>query len=261
MTIYPLSHLMQPWMLPPGLNLLMIITGIGIGYYWQKLGKWIVVIGCMSLWLLSAPIVAYNLIDLLQNQYPILQADQLKISASQDAIVILGGGDTVEAEYGDKHTVSDFTLHRIDYGAYLYQKTHLPVIVSGGKTLGAQQSEADLMAKVLKDDFNITVNLKEDKSFSTADEGKLIASLLKQHGFKIIYLVTDAWHMPRSVFIFRCAGVKVIPAPMGQYVYGPGYALISYLPNIDALYASSLAIHEWIGLAWYHWRYGNQCVA
>src|SRR5690348_8928251 len=110
MTTYSFSHLMQTWVLPPGLNLLIIMVGIGLEYYWWRLGKLIVVIGCISLWLLSAPIVAYNLIDLLQNQYPILQADQLKTNPSQEAIVILGGGESIEAEYGNKHTVSDFTL-------------------------------------------------------------------------------------------------------------------------------------------------------
>jgi uncharacterized SAM-binding protein YcdF (DUF218 family) len=65
--------------------------------------------------------------------------------------------------------------------------------------------------------------------------------------------------MPRSVFIFECWGIKVIPAPMGYFVYGPGYALISFLPNMDALKTSSIAVRELIGLSWYHLSHGKMC--
>lgn len=189
-----------------------------------------------------------------------LQPDTLTNSQSEEAIVVLGGGDMIEAEYGNKRTVSDYTLHRLKYAVFLHDKTKLPIIVSGGKADAALASEADLMADVLQNDYHIPSVIKEGLSLTTADESKLIASLLKQHHFNRIYLVTNAWHMPRSVYIFQCAGIKVTPAPMGYFLYGPGYALISFLPNIDALYASSIAIHEYIGLTWYHFYYGKKCV-
>jgi uncharacterized SAM-binding protein YcdF (DUF218 family) len=255
-----ISHLLQPWILPPGINILLIVCGMLIACRLRKSGICILLIGIMSLWMLSAPIVAYNFIDLLQTQYPILNLEQLRKNKLADAIVILGGGDTVEAEYGNKRTVSDFTFHRIEYAVYLHRNTKLPIIVSGGSERGASESEADLMANVLKNDFNIAASIKEDQSHTTADESQFIAMILKKKHFKTIYLVTDAWHMPRSVYIFKCAGIDVVPAPMGQYIYGPGYALISYLPNIDALHASSLAMHEWIGLMWYRMRFNHHCI-
>lgn len=260
MTMFALSHYMQPWLLPPGLNILLVVLGLCIWCYWPTVGKIISIVGFISLWLLSTPIVAYNMIDILQNKYAMLQPDSLDNSQPDDAIVVLGGGDSVEAEYGYKHTVSDFTLHRLKYTAYLHNKTHLPIIVSGGKSNGSMDAEADLMDSLLQDNYNIKADIKEDKSLTTADESKYIASILKQKQFHGIYLVTNAWHMPRSVFIFQCLGIKVTPAPMGYYVYGPGYALISFLPNMDALYASSIAIHEFMGLFWYHLYYGSRCV-
>jgi uncharacterized SAM-binding protein YcdF (DUF218 family) len=255
------SNLIEAWILPPGLNVLLILFGFMISMYWVKSGKLIILIGCISLWLLSAPIVAYHFIDLLQNQFSILSLEKLNKSSSQEAIVILGGGDKVKPEYGNKRTVSDFTLHRVTYAAYLHQKINLPIIVSGGRPMPGMESEADLMEKLLKDQFNIITHYKEDQSLTTADESHFIADLMKQHGIKTIYLVTDAWHMPRSVYIFKCRGINVIPAPMGYYAYGPGYAFISYLPNINALHASTLTIHEIVGMAWYFMKYHKQCVA
>ena len=224
-------------------------------YFSSAFGKVLACIGFLSLWLLSTPFVAYNLVDILQNKYPILQPDLLTDVKASDAIVVLGGGDAIAAEYGNRHTVSDFTLHRLQYAAFLHKKTGLPIIVSGGKENGAVDSEADLMANVLRENYNITTLIKEDRSMTTADESKYLADLLAQHKMQNIYLVTNAWHMPRAVFIFHCAGVKVTPAPMGYYVYDPGYALISFLPSITALFASSIAIHEYLGLGWYYLNY------
>lgn len=259
MSVYSFSHLIEPWVLPPGFNCLVIILGIIACFFWRKIGMLLIIVGTGTLWLLSAPIFVYSMINLLQNQYPLLQEKELAHPRSNFAIVVLGGGDALQVEYGMKRTVSDFTAHRVKYAAYLHQKMHLPILLSGGKSHADLDSEATLMANQLRDEFNINADYLETQSLNTADESRLILPILKQHQLDGVYLVTNAWHMPRSVFIFQCAGIKVIPAPMGYYVYGPGYALISYLPNMQALYASSIALHEWIGLLWYHFRYGHTC--
>lgn len=262
MMMYSVSHYLRLWILPPGFNLLLVFLGYLFLFYSRTLGRICIFSGFISLWMLSTPFVAYGLMDYLQDQYPLLSSNLLNHPQSHSAIVVLGGGDSIEKEYGNKHTVSNFTLHRVNYAAYLHKKMKLPIILSGGKSLSdVPDSEADLMATVLRDNFNITTWLKEDKSLTTVDESKFLRPILKNNNIKTIYLVTNAWHMPRSVFIFECAGIDVIPAPMGYLIYGPGYSFISFLPNIDALYASSLAIHELIGLFWYHAHYGNHCVS
>lgn len=260
MTMYSLSHFIQLGLLPPGINILFIILGMCVWFFHRITGSIILMTGIVSLWVLSTPIVAYHYVNLLQNQYPLLNDEMLTADNNHDAILVLGGGDMTEVEYHNARTVSDFTLHRLKYAAYLHDKTHLPIIVSGGKTIASLDSEADLMAKILQDNYDIPVTIKESNSMTTADESRYILSILKQHDINRVYLVTNAWHMPRSVYIFECAGVNVTPAPMGYFSYGPGYALISYLPNIDALYASSIAMHEYIGMLWYRLYYSKQCV-
>jgi uncharacterized SAM-binding protein YcdF (DUF218 family) len=259
MNLYSFSHFLQPWLLPPGCNILLIFLGIIIRNQWRLLGKILTLAGLLSLWLFSTPYVAYNLINILQNKYSLLSPGQIDEVQSRDVIVVLGGGDTIDAEYNFRHTVSDVTLHRLNYAAYLSSKTHLPIIVSGGKSIGAIDSEADLMTNYLQETYQITPLLKEDKSLNTADESRLMANILQNNKFATVYLVTNAWHMPRSVFIFECWGIRVKPAPMGYFIYGPGYGLISFLPNIDALKTTSIAMREWIGLVWYHLSYSHIC--
>lgn len=258
MTFFYFSHYLQAWLLPPGLHFFVVLLGVLTCLYSRKIGGFLITLGVLSLGLFSLPIVAYPLLNSLQDRYPILQVEDLKNNQSNVAIVVLGGGNTVRAEYGYKETVSDMTLHRVNYGAYLQLQTHLPIAVSGGKT--SILPEAELMAKILDETFHIKVDALEDQSLTTADESQFLKPLLKRKQWKKIVLVTSAWHMPRSVYIFQCAGIPVIPAPMGHYVYGPGYSLLSFFPNMDALYASSLAMHEYVGLFWYRMRYGKSCI-
>lgn len=256
MTLFSLSHFIQTGLLPPGFNLLLIILGYLIYFFFPRTGKIIGAIGVITLWLFSAPFFAYPFADTLQNPYPVLSENLSDTSPSHKAIVVLGGGDIVEKEYGNKQTISDITRRRLDYAVYLQQKTHLPIIVSGGKLPGAVYSTAELMAQYLINHYKITPVLLETSSLTTAEESQFLAPLLKQHHFTTIYLVTNAWHMPRSVLIFHWAGIATIAAPMGYFVYGPGYAFISFLPNMQALYTTSITLHEYIGLIWYYLYYG-----
>jgi uncharacterized SAM-binding protein YcdF (DUF218 family) len=59
--------------------------------------------------------------------------------------------------------------------------------------------------------------------------------------------------MPRSVGIFRQAGVDVIPWPTDYRTPGPqwfGLDIINPMQNIDV---STVVIKEWIGLLIYNW--------
>jgi len=252
MTTYIFSHYLTPWFMPPGVQILLAIVGIILFRVRPLLSKILFVISISTLWLASAPIVAYNLLDILQNEYSVLPLQSLNSPYfTHSAIVVLGGGDDTNVEQGNIHTVSETTLNRLRYAAYLVKKTHLPLIVSGGRENGSVESEADLMAKTMQDDFAISTAMKEDKSMNTAEESVYVAALLKQYQLNGIYLVTNAWHMPRSMMSFERAGIQVIPAPMGYKVYDHHYTLLSYLPNVQALEATNVALHEWIGMIWY----------
>ena len=138
------------------------------------------------------------------------------------------------------------------------KKSHLPIIVSGGKGRNAEKSDAEVMSNVLKNRFNIKKVLKEDKSLNTADESELVIPILKEHQFNRVYLVTDGWHMPRSFYIFQCRGIHTIPAPMG-FIHKPHESPSNFSPSIKALHMSAVALHEYIGLLWYYIRYNGSC--
>ncbi|MDH4284121.1 MAG: YdcF family protein, partial [Gallionellaceae bacterium] len=111
-------------------------------------------------------------------------------------------------------------------------------------------SEAQQMRIVLEQEFGVPVRWAEGASDNTLENARLSYGMLQKEGIKRIYLVTHAWHMPRSIMVFRAAGFDVVPAPTAfttRYQLG----LLSFMPNAEALRDSRVFMHELIGLVWY----------
>ena len=78
----------------------------------------------------------------------------------------------------------------------------------------------------------------ETKSRTTYENALLTARLLAPARGQHWIIVTDAWHMPRSVGAFRAAGFTVLPWP------------IRSAPD-SARLTAGIARHEWLGLIAY----------
>jgi len=64
-------------------------------------------------------------------------------------------------------------------------------------------------------------------------------------------LVTSAFHMPRSVGLFRKAGFAVEPCPVDWRVGGRDDLFTFSNLAVDGLGRTDLAVREWIGLVAY----------
>ncbi|MBK4737040.1 YdcF family protein [Noviherbaspirillum pedocola] len=172
-------------------------------------------------------------------------------SQQGEVIVILGGGRSRNApEYAGHDVPIAASLARLRYGARLQRQTGLPILVTGGSPEGAFESEAQLMARALREDFSVPVRWVEANSDNTAENARYSAEVLRSSGVRSILLVTDAMHMPRARAVFLQTGLQVVPAPTNYRSRGP--LLISdFIPNAAALRDSSYALHEWIGALWY----------
>ncbi len=255
MTVH-LARIIESLLLPPGILLLLIATGLLLVRARPRLGFILATSSLLSLYLLSIPAVAHSLIGLLEERYPPLTELQLDRSGAARAIVVLAGGRKANApEYGGD-TVSHLSLTRLRYAAWLHRRTGLPIITSGGIVLtDSRKSEAELMAEVLQEAFGIERVITENASRNTRENARNVRQILEQQGLAPVYLVTHAFHMPRAVSSFRKAGVHVIPAPTaftnrpGRY---GGRRLLDYLPQATALQISWMALHEYTGMLWYN---------
>jgi len=247
-TIYPY---LKSLVLPPTSFLVLAALGWIIGRYRPRIGRPVVISALVLLFVASTPVVGGILIHSLQTA-PLSQADGTTPRAG--AIVILSAGYYRNApEYGGD-TSGPMTMERIRYGAKLYRDLHLPVLVTGGYFHGVTRSLADVMAETLEIEFHVPVRWREDRSLSTFQNAQLTAKMLAAENIDTIYLVTHAWHMPRAVASFEAAGLNVIAAAtMFTGPFRPGIS--DFVPSVGGLYATRLALHEWIGRLWYDLRY------
>lgn len=241
--------IISAFLTPPGLMLFPVGLGLLLMKRYRVLSIALVVISWAALVLVSLPLVSIS----LARYWQIFPALTSPLPQGPQAIVVLAGSRYHKApEYGDRSTVGTDTLVRLRYAARLYRKTHLPVLVSGGAPLGGRPA-ALLMRHVLLRDFHVPVQWAEGSSRTTVQNATNSASILKPQGVHRIFLVTQAWHMRRAVFLFRRAGFDVTPAPTGFLTADHrDRTVLALLPNAHALAVSSLIFHEMIGLAWAH---------
>lgn len=238
-----LTNFVSAFLLPP-LNLLLV-AGIGL-FLWHKhprTARILISVSIAGIWLLSTPFVANSLLQSIEGK----PVDISKNSA--DAIVVLSGGQHFNApEYGG-NTLNKETLERVRYAAMLYRRTGKPVLVSGGNPQGGG-AEAPLMKSVLEQEYYVPVRWVEDTSDNTKENARHSHELLAKDGISSIYLVTHAWHMPRSAQVFERAGFTVIPAATA-YTTRHETNLLTFMPNAGALLDSYRFMHEVIGMLWY----------
>ena len=255
-----ITNILQGLVFPPGVVLLLFLLGVVLLRFRPLLAKSLLWSGLLIGYLLSTPYIEGVMVRQLQS-YPALSPSHIAELVAQShagAIVVLSSNSYKDApEYGHD-TVGDATLERIRYGAYLYRKTGLPVVVSGGHVLDSTgESLAAVMAESLQHDFGVKEIWLEGHSHTTAENALFTAQLLKAKGINTVLLVTHAYHMPRAVAIFEKRGVKVVPAPTEFSVKrnSDEPAIMLWTPSASAMYGSYMALHELVGFVWYRLRY------
>lgn len=242
-----LTNFLAAFALPP-LNLLLLgLLGLFILNRRRILGRLLIGFSLLGILALSVPVVSYGLLDSLK-------PPPLPLTGKEaEAIVILGGGrDRNNIEFGGD-TLSRYSLERVRYGAWLAKRLKKPVLVTGGVPSGGDLSEGDIMAASLSREFGVPVKWVERHATDTRGNARNSADILRTDGIRRIYLVTHSWHLARAIPEFQAAGLTVVPAGTG-YNLATELTVFDYLPNAHALDQSYLALHEWIGLAWYRVR-------
>jgi uncharacterized SAM-binding protein YcdF (DUF218 family) len=173
-----------------------------------------------------------------------------------DGIVVLGG--SIDPELSAAHGVTVFrgSVDRVIAAAGLaHRYPQARIVFSGGSAnLVSDDSakEADYAASVFvrlgvaKDRL-----IMERRSRNTQENAVLTKALVSPKPGERWLLVTSAYHMPRSVGVFRKAGFAVEPYPAdwrtGGRIAGLGFTSFAS----EGLDHADTALREWIGLAAY----------
>jgi len=236
---------------PPGNLLLFSLLGL-MFYRYPSIKSGLIALGICQLIFFSLPIVSNKLMHSLESQYP--PQDKLWETQQADAIVVLGASRNDRAiEFGGV-TVGTAEIERLRYAALLHRQTGLPLLLTGGDPINSGFSEAFLMKQVLIEEFTIEAKWLEENSHTTWENAMLTDEMLSNAGIKKAWLVTHAWHMPRSMMVFSNRKVEYLPAPHNHGIFIWDKLWMGWVPQARSLGLSNTAMHEWLGLLWYKLR-------
>jgi uncharacterized SAM-binding protein YcdF (DUF218 family) len=242
-----LGKIVQSLLLPPASILLLMLAGLFVIRRRRTAGQVLVGIGMVLLYLLSLPAVADMLLRPLESAYPPFAGKGVKA----DAVVVLTGGVRDLSWIPAPPAPAEESLDRLVVGIQIAASHRLPLVISGGTGAIAPTSvrEADVMADTaVRLGFPSRDIVIENSSRNTLESAEAVAAMMPE---KTIILVTSAYHLRRSVAMFRKQGFSVIAAPAGYNLRSRAASLSDLIPRAGNLDASSTALSEYTSLAWY----------
>ncbi len=256
-----LSKLLPLFIYPLGLSCILLLVALLLSY---RRSRWTFVPVLLVFLIISIAgnvRVSNYLVKSLEWQYlPLSKIPQA------EAIVILGGA-TRNVSF--PRVIPDLSDRgdRLLYGAKLYQDGLAPlIIVSGGRIqwFGGGDSEAQDMAEILKlVGIPSKAIILEPNSLNTYQNAAYTKKILQEKGINKILLVTSAFHMPRSLAIFKKQGINAIPVAtdfliskqeLSQINYSIESQILSLIPSTEHLDRTTLVMKEYIGTFIYRMR-------
>jgi len=259
-----LKKLLPIWLLPPGIVLLLLaavlIAGPKLFRRKARLPAYLLTgLAFLLLWCASIEPVSRRLMSSLEDRFPAWDG---ALHGAQ-AIVVLGGGTIAGApDAGGMPLPAGDANRRVAHAAQVQARTGLPIIATGGVVFerADSRSEAEVMKESLtrlgvpRDQI-----YTETRSRDTVDNARMTRELLekKRLGTRVL-LITSAYHMPRSMMLFRQAGLSPVPVPTDYKTdRGPvvrhrwAESLLLWMPQASELHRTVIALRERLGAAFY----------
>jgi uncharacterized SAM-binding protein YcdF (DUF218 family) len=171
----------------------------------------------------------------------------------RNVIVLLGAG-TVRVGSAGPVEPNLFAYGRINKAAALYRACKnagrdCKLEVSGGDARGLGRSEAEIYgADTRQLGVDAADLLLESRSVNTWQNAQFSARLLESAAADRVLLVSSGFHLRRSMLYFTHFGINATPV-RADYVNG----VMSWLPLSYNFTVADLALHEYAGIARYHW--------
>jgi len=237
---------------PLGFSILISFLGALI---WRRrrtssLGPFLMVFGMLWLLVMSFPITGYLLRHPLEVEAG-TYADPKDLAQKGVRYIVVLGASTVtdDASPVDRWEQG---LFRLMEGVRLWKGIPGATLMLSGGSYPGRSSTAEAMA-VLPEQMGVPRKalVLETRAWDTVDEARIFRETV---GNKPFALVTSALHMTRSLALFRSLGTNPIPCPCDFRTNRLPAWYRWFLPGVDGLENSQLALHEYIGKMWLHVR-------
>ncbi len=202
----------------------------------------------LVLYFMSIPAGARLITGPLEMRY----SAQLPPDNAPAAVLVLAGGSSVD-ENGSSVQPSPFSLERVFTAVKIARARagRSVLILSGGDVYGANdRTEAAVLGDAAREMGWTGEVILEEQSRTTAENMAYSAEIISVLGLTRVIIVTNAFHMPRSMRLAEryMAGLQLYPAPGPLYTDPLIRGISSFLPSSGSLNASCMGIRERIGM-------------
>jgi uncharacterized SAM-binding protein YcdF (DUF218 family) len=215
------------------------------------LGRRLLVLSILLLAVLGFSPLGNLLLYPLEQRFPPWDAT----GGAPDGIIVLGG--PVDPDLSLAHhtpAVTNSPDRMITAVALARRYPNARLVYTGGsaRLISNDAKEADYAADIFES-LGIAKSrlIMERLSRNTAENAAFTKDLVKPRDGERWLLVTSAFHMPRSVGLFRKVGFAVEPYPVDWRVGGRGDLLSFNNVAGDGLDRTNTAVREWMGLVAY----------
>jgi uncharacterized SAM-binding protein YcdF (DUF218 family) len=178
------------------------------------------------------------------------------LPTSVDHIVMLGGATA--GRVSTRRQIAELTeagdrLTGTLWLAKLYPEARIVLSGGTGLLIADGEPEAETAARFFADHGIARERLVLEGESRNTDENAELTRLMLGDNPGAVVLVTSAFHMPRSVGLFRKVGIEVVAWPTDYRSGGDegvGFDIANPVLNITT---TGVAMKEWIGLMVYHW--------
>lgn len=241
------KKILQEFLEPSVFILVLLIIGlIFLFKKKKKAGKILIIIGIILYYIFSITPGADLILKPLESQYQPVQENEL---GKTNKIVLLLGDGVLKA--GEALRISRSKKQK-SLWASEDGGPEAKIIISGSYPLDPENDEAKRVKKYLIERGIPPGNIiLEDKSSNTFESARYVKELVGKQPF---FLVTSAYHMPRSVEAFQKMGTNPKPAPTDFKIKGE-YDIFDFFPSPYNLKKTDLAFHEYFGILFYKLYY------
>ncbi len=237
--------------LPNDLVLLVVVSALLLLTPFRRTARAAVLVSTILLAIGAFSPLGSVLLWPLENRFP-----PAKVTEAPTGVIVLGGmTDEALTVTRDMVALSDAAERLTEAVALSRRFPTMRLVFSGGTGTPDEgaATESD-SARRFWTEMGVPAERMtfENKSRNTWENGVFTKALVDPKPGERWLLVTSAFHMPRSVGIFRRVGFAVIPYPVDFHTAGNGSDFIGFRSAADAFVYLAMASHEWVGLIAYY---------
>lgn len=244
------------WFVLAPSNLLLIAIALGLALVsftrLRRTGLALAWGGAALVAILGFSPAASLLMNALETRFPLHVDD----GVAPTGIIVLGGSIAQDATMDLGQPVVNESADRLIVGATLalrWPQARLVLSGGSGRLVGTDRhTEAEAMAALMTD-LGIPAErlVVEDRSQNTWQNAVYSREAAEPQPGERWLLVTSAWHMPRSMGVFRAAGFEVVPYPTDFRTVGGDEGLRAFRSIAEGLQRLDITVREIVGLVAY----------